>query len=176
MRSVVDFTLVANNFFFLIFIYSRNGGKMIIINVTVWYALKKTNDDVLNVYRLDGQSEKWIENRKKNTQSISLNKTPMVYQRYLHSVVPSQGHAPYCRITFSMILLVLVAIKVKHVSLCIIFKWSTILLVVASRNVKTGRRSPRPSPGQWKKSTSLRCDCPMCTNDFNSLVKGANKK
>jgi hypothetical protein len=83
---------------------------------------------------------------------------------------------PYCRITFSMILLVLVAIKVKHVSLCIIFKWSTILLFVASRNVKTGRRSPRPSPGLWKKSTSLRCDCPMCTNDFYSLVKGANKK
>lgn len=136
---------------------------------------KKTNDDVI-VYRLDDQSKKWIEKRKNKNLTISLNRTPMVFQRYSHSKVKPGTHTPYCRITFSMILLVLVAIKVKHVSLCIIFKWSTILLFVASRNVKTGRRSPRPSPGLWKKSTSLRCDCPMCTNDFNSLVKGANKK
>jgi hypothetical protein len=118
---------------------------------------KKTNDDVI-VYRLDDQSKKWIEKRKNKNLTISLNRTPMVFQRYSHSKVKPGTHTPYCRITFSMILWFLVVFKVQNVSLCVIFKWSTILLFVVSRNFKTGRRSPWPSPGQWKKKIRLRFD------------------
>ncbi len=126
-------------------------------------------------YRLGGQSKKWIEKKRKTLKVFHWTKLlRWFFKDILHSKVKARD-TPYCRITFSLTLLV---------SPYPLLRWNMCILVWSSNDPPSccllrhgalkrdeGHLDRRlASERRRKKSTSLRCDCPMCPNDFYTLV------